>query len=228
MSASARRWGNTTSSSSWTTTRGSCSSRPGATTRRWGAGPLRRAIQRLLEDPLADFILGRELAPGTDAHRRPPRESRRGRAAGRDPRHRGFARSGCRRRPVERGRPRRARRARRRAVGRLAPSTSVMRSRPTTGGSSGASTSGGAGAIWRRCFRSSSSSTSRGRASSRRPRTASCSVSSAASSRRQPTTRPTSTWSALRRRIAAKGLGRKLYERFFDEVRRTGAASFAA
>src|SRR4249920_1919683 len=30
-----------------------------------GARPLRRAIQRLLEDPLADFILGRELAPGT-------------------------------------------------------------------------------------------------------------------------------------------------------------------
>src|SRR5512134_847903 len=30
-----------------------------------GARPLRRAIQRMLEDPLADFILGRELAPGT-------------------------------------------------------------------------------------------------------------------------------------------------------------------
>jgi ATP-dependent Clp protease ATP-binding subunit ClpC len=27
-----------------------------------GARPLRRAIQRLIEDPLADFILGRELA----------------------------------------------------------------------------------------------------------------------------------------------------------------------
>jgi ATP-dependent Clp protease ATP-binding subunit ClpC len=26
---------------------------------------MRRAIQRMLEDPLADFILGRELAPGS-------------------------------------------------------------------------------------------------------------------------------------------------------------------
>ena len=30
-----------------------------------GARPLRRAIQRLIEDPLADFILGRELTPST-------------------------------------------------------------------------------------------------------------------------------------------------------------------
>jgi ATP-dependent Clp protease ATP-binding subunit ClpC len=30
-----------------------------------GARPLRRAIQRFIEDPLADFILGRELAPGS-------------------------------------------------------------------------------------------------------------------------------------------------------------------
>ena len=30
-----------------------------------GARPLRRAIQRYIEDPLADFILGRELAPGS-------------------------------------------------------------------------------------------------------------------------------------------------------------------
>ena len=30
-----------------------------------GARPLRRAIQRLIEDPLADCILGRELAPGS-------------------------------------------------------------------------------------------------------------------------------------------------------------------
>ena len=29
-----------------------------------GARPLRRAIQRLLEDPLADFVLGRQLQPG--------------------------------------------------------------------------------------------------------------------------------------------------------------------
>jgi ATP-dependent Clp protease ATP-binding subunit ClpC len=30
-----------------------------------GARPLRRAIQRLIEDPLADFILGRELSPSS-------------------------------------------------------------------------------------------------------------------------------------------------------------------
>ena len=29
-----------------------------------GARPLRRAIQRFIEDPLADFILGRNLRPG--------------------------------------------------------------------------------------------------------------------------------------------------------------------
>jgi ATP-dependent Clp protease ATP-binding subunit ClpC len=30
-----------------------------------GARPLRRAIQRMIEDPLADFILGRDLSPGS-------------------------------------------------------------------------------------------------------------------------------------------------------------------
>ena len=30
-----------------------------------GARPLRRAIQRLIEDPLADFVLGRSLEPGS-------------------------------------------------------------------------------------------------------------------------------------------------------------------
>src|SRR5207245_9326808 len=30
-----------------------------------GARPLRRAIQRLIEDPLADFVLGREVEPGS-------------------------------------------------------------------------------------------------------------------------------------------------------------------
>jgi ATP-dependent Clp protease ATP-binding subunit ClpC len=30
-----------------------------------GARPLRRAIQRYIEDPLADFVLGRELTPGS-------------------------------------------------------------------------------------------------------------------------------------------------------------------
>jgi ATP-dependent Clp protease ATP-binding subunit ClpC len=29
-----------------------------------GARPLRRAIQRVIEDPLADFVLGAELTPG--------------------------------------------------------------------------------------------------------------------------------------------------------------------
>jgi ATP-dependent Clp protease ATP-binding subunit ClpC len=30
-----------------------------------GARPLRRAIQRWIEDPLADFVLGRQLEPGS-------------------------------------------------------------------------------------------------------------------------------------------------------------------
>jgi ATP-dependent Clp protease ATP-binding subunit ClpC len=30
-----------------------------------GARPLRRAIQRFIEDPLADFVLGRNMAPGS-------------------------------------------------------------------------------------------------------------------------------------------------------------------
>jgi ATP-dependent Clp protease ATP-binding subunit ClpC len=30
-----------------------------------GARPLRRAIQRLIEDPLADYVLGRTLEPGS-------------------------------------------------------------------------------------------------------------------------------------------------------------------
>ena len=30
-----------------------------------GARPLRRAIQRFIEDPLADYVLGRELDPGS-------------------------------------------------------------------------------------------------------------------------------------------------------------------
>ena len=36
-----------------------------------GARPLRRAIQRYIEDPLADFVLGRALEPGLDDPRRP-------------------------------------------------------------------------------------------------------------------------------------------------------------
>ena len=209
-----------------------------------GARPLRRAIQRMLEDPLADFILGRELAPGHDAHRRPPRGSRRGRAAGRDPRRSRATPvpaavggpadepelADLRRRspPTDvRGgqRPLRARvereRRRRPAIGAHGRASGT-RSRPTTGGSSAASTSGGADARWRRCSRSCSSSTSRARASSPRTRTGSCSGSSAGSSRRRRTTRHTSTSSASRPRIAAKGSGRTLYERFFEEVRAQG------
>jgi ATP-dependent Clp protease ATP-binding subunit ClpC len=30
-----------------------------------GARPLRRAIQRFIEDPLADFVLGRSIKPGS-------------------------------------------------------------------------------------------------------------------------------------------------------------------
>jgi ATP-dependent Clp protease ATP-binding subunit ClpC len=30
-----------------------------------GARPLRRAIQRLIEDPLADYVLGRSIEPGS-------------------------------------------------------------------------------------------------------------------------------------------------------------------
>jgi ATP-dependent Clp protease ATP-binding subunit ClpC len=30
-----------------------------------GARPLRRGIQRFIEDPLADFVLGRSLEPGS-------------------------------------------------------------------------------------------------------------------------------------------------------------------
>ena len=30
-----------------------------------GARPLRRAIQQYIEDPLADFVLGRQLEPGS-------------------------------------------------------------------------------------------------------------------------------------------------------------------
>ena len=45
-----------------------------------GARPLRRAIQRYIEDPLADFVLREELTPGRDRGRRPGRgRGRRGR-----------------------------------------------------------------------------------------------------------------------------------------------------
>ena len=45
-----------------------------------GARPLRRAIQRFIEDPLADFVLGRSLQAGLDragrSHARATRRSR--------------------------------------------------------------------------------------------------------------------------------------------------------
>ena len=46
-----------------------------------GARPLRRAIQRLIEDPLADFVLGRSLAARLD-DRRQAQERGRGRHRG--------------------------------------------------------------------------------------------------------------------------------------------------
>ena len=44
-----------------------------------GARPLRRAIQRVIEDPLADFVLGRDARAGLDDPRRPQGRHRRGR-----------------------------------------------------------------------------------------------------------------------------------------------------
>ena len=164
----------------------SCSSSR-ATTRRWAPGRCAARSSACIEDPLADFVLGRELAPGSTIIVDRREDPGRGRAAGRDPRHRGRA-------PVP-GRGRCAPDAptdddddlatTSSARGSVAPepgvattssrvtSRSATRSRPTTGASSAASTSGGAGARWRRCCRSSSSSTSRGRASSPRTTTAS-------------------------------------------------------
>ena len=42
-----------------------------------GARPLRRAIQRYIEDPLADFVLREQVDPGRDRRRRPGRRGRR-------------------------------------------------------------------------------------------------------------------------------------------------------
>jgi len=73
-----------------------------ATTRRWAARPLRRAIQRLIEDPLADYVLGRSLEPGSTIvvarknegggrhHRRPA-----GTAGGAGNGRRSIVRGGC-------------------------------------------------------------------------------------------------------------------------------------
>ena len=191
-----------------------------------GARPLRRAIQRMIEDPLADFILGRDLAPGSTlivdrreepVENEPPVEIRviEGTpvpAAVGGPARRARARR-HRRRRLRRAVDARfatpfARAAANRFYNPLAwASRSGMRSRPTTGGSSGASTSGGAGARWRRCSPSSSSSTSRGRASSPRPTTVSSPASSAGSSRRRRTTRRTSTSSESTPSGAGRGSG---------------------
>ena len=63
----------------------SCSSRR-ATTRPWAPRPLRRAIQRFIEDPLADFVLGREITARLDD---PRRQEARLRRRGRDHHHPG-------------------------------------------------------------------------------------------------------------------------------------------
>ena len=60
-----------------------------------GARPLRRAIQRYIEDPLADFVLGRQLEPGSTilvARKVTRTASRRGRHHGHP--GRGHARGG--------------------------------------------------------------------------------------------------------------------------------------
>ena len=193
-----------------------------------GARPLRRAIQRMLEDPLADFILGRELAPGTTlivdrredpAEGEPPVEIR---VIEGEPVP---ATVGA---PSERSRSRESRRARRRTVRRLAPSAFGTRSRPTTGASSAASTSGGAGARWRRCCPSCSSSTSKGRASSPRETTASSSGSSAGFCRRRPTTRRTSTSSGSIRSRGEPVSAARSTNASSRRHARTAAPSFAA
>ena len=53
-----------------------------------GARPLRRAIQRFIEDPLADFVLGRRARSWRDHPRRPARGRRRGGGHLRRPRRR--------------------------------------------------------------------------------------------------------------------------------------------
>ena len=46
-----------------------------------GARPLRRAIQRYIEDPLADFVLREQLTPGATVVVDPAPEGERGRGA---------------------------------------------------------------------------------------------------------------------------------------------------
>jgi ATP-dependent Clp protease ATP-binding subunit ClpA len=59
------------------------------------ARPLRRAIQRMIEDPLADFILGRELHSGSTSSSIAGKSGR-GRATGRDQVIGAPVRRGCR------------------------------------------------------------------------------------------------------------------------------------
>ena len=94
-----------------------------------GARPLRRAIQRFIEDPLADFVLGRSLNPGAtilvdrkeDADRRGGRvarrhQDRRGRAPRREGDGSGRGATGARRSGSGRSRVRRVPRGRRKAA----------------------------------------------------------------------------------------------------------------
>ena len=62
-----------------------------------GARPLRRSIQRLIEDPLADFVLGRDLSEGSTILDRPPAraDGDRRRVARRDHRDRGRSEAGA-------------------------------------------------------------------------------------------------------------------------------------
>ena len=99
-----------------------------------GARPLRRAIQRYIEDPLADFVLRSELAPGaTVMVERGDDDNAEARGEALD--RQGRARAGRGRRARRRGRePRRqagrARRARGRAArGRLAPKSTTCTAR---------------------------------------------------------------------------------------------------
>ena len=69
-----------------------------------GARPLRRAIQRLIEDPLADFVLGRDLSEGATILIDRKAEGPARTTAGRHPHHRGRAGP----EPVRRVRRRRA------------------------------------------------------------------------------------------------------------------------
>ena len=98
-----------------------------------GARPLRRAIQRFIEDPLADFVLGRSIKPGStivvdaqgrrgrastsrSSRARPPRRAREGHRPRRGAYGRGGRRRALRRRVALRG----ARHAADRVRGRLA------------------------------------------------------------------------------------------------------------